>query len=577
MPTSKMLSGPDGTTTTVIEALYDLPSNGSWIDLQQALCAYWSNVGTQPITSEIGLLERHFERALALMERLHTHENAWRDELYRVPLAAAIFNARGELIDANTGGRRALGCESEALASLPASDQARVCNAIAKLRSQSLIAMAIRGFKQLEMRLYISELPRGFEPDRPLYLGVLVSKQLPEEGELLLKNLFELTPREAQLCMQLASGASLDAIARTSDVKKTTLRTHLANCFAKLEVNSQPELVSLVLQSVFAGMQLDREKPGAPALTAHLLPELHGHPKFRTVELRDGRRLGYFEYGDRGGIPVIYLHGSMDCGLIMKTQHLEGRGVRLIAAERGGVGESSPPRDPRPSAYADDLMQLADALSLNAYAVVGRSMGSWDAIELCLADRARVRLLALASGRLPVERSDQHDAHPPFFRALYNAVWRSPTMGRLMLRTMQLQLLMKGPKHFLPEDGLPAIELELVRDEDYQRHMKAIWLRCALTGTDSTNAHLNLYRDPVENPPWKGLATPTLLIHGDADAVVPPDLVLKQTETFRDRKVVLLPGVGHRLVHVAMGQVLSIVRRAWEDGEDATDPPVPSD
>jgi hypothetical protein len=29
----------------------------------------------------------------------------------------------------------------------------------------------------------------------------------------------------------------------------------------------------------------------------------------RTIQLSDGRRLGYAEFGDRGGAPVIYFHG----------------------------------------------------------------------------------------------------------------------------------------------------------------------------------------------------------------------------------------------------------------------------
>ena len=33
------------------------------------------------------------------------------------------------------------------------------------------------------------------------------------------------------------------------------------------------------------------------------------HGADRTIQLSDGRRLGYAEFGDPGGAPVIYFHG----------------------------------------------------------------------------------------------------------------------------------------------------------------------------------------------------------------------------------------------------------------------------
>lgn len=550
-------------TQTVIEALYDLPLGGNWSDLQQALCTFWTDTDDQPDNRDIQLLERHFERALSFLENLPAQQSNWRNALYRMPVPAAVFSAHAEPVDANPAGRRLLGSSGDALAQLGDSSRREVREAITQLNTQPLAALSVATTEGSQLRLFISSLPDSLNSDATLYLAVIISNELPEDANLLLTEQFGLTASEAQLCLRLSSGASLDEIAEKSGVKKNTVRTHLANCFSKLEVNSQAELVSLVLHSVFAATQLELNPPGAPQLTPYLDPELHGYPRYELFTLSDGRKLGYFEYGDPQGVPTFHLHGSLDCGLFAKSQRLDNTGVRLIAVERPGVGESTFHRNVTPDSYATDIMQLADHLEFDAYAVIGRSMGSWDAVALCLAD-ARAQLLVLLSGRLPMTQRSQLEENKPLYRALYNSVWHSATMGRLMLRAMRMQLLVKGPQQFMQEAGLPDIEVALVRDPTYQRHMKAVWLRSGLQGPDPINVHLRLYQQPVDDPPWQDLATPTLLIHGEGDRDVPLEQLLEQTHSFTNRRIILMPGVAHRVVHLAMGEVLRQLAVEWE-------------
>lgn len=364
--------------------------------------------------------------------------------------------------------------------------------------------------------------------------------------------------------MKLAGGSSLDDVAKQSSVKKTTLRTHLANSFYKTGVSSQPALVSLVLHNVFADAQLEPPPSKNVKLTPYLDPEIHGHPRFIKHELADGRIIGCLEYGDPEGIPALYLHGSLGSGLFMRSQKLHKNGVRMLAVERGGVGETTPNSDPSPAAYAQDLLSLAKFLELEEFAVIGRSMGSWDAISLALAAGERARLLMLVGGRLPVQREEQHKEHDSFYSSLYQSIWNSDTMGRLMLRMMLLRLMTGGAEQFIGREAPVGIEADLDEDPLYVRHMRANWLRCAGGGPDPIHNHLKLYKDPVANPPWLHLATPTVLLHGLEDKIVPYQRIIDQTETFKDRSVILLPNVGHRIVQLAMGEVLRSLRNEWE-------------
>lgn len=541
-----------------------MPLGGEWQDLQKVLCGYWISVGQEPDKTEIALLERHFERALAYLEKLPGDESRWLNDLYRLPMAACVIDERGAVLRANDRACDLFASDNHEI-ELSSSNRQLLTQSIARLKTQDLAASTLRLADNAELRIYLNKMPAVSDQSSQMYLGVFVATNLPDIGLRVLAQQFQLTPREAELCLQMSGGASLEDIARKSDVKKSTLRTHLANCFSKLGVSSQPELVALVLHHMFAVAQLAPSANLPPRLTPYLDPEVHGFPKFVVHTLPDGRSLGYFEYGDEDGIPVIYCHGSFETGMFSKSQRLEGNGVRLIAVERGGVGESSPNPDPSAEAYANDIVSLVDALGWHEYAIIGRSMGSWDAISLALADPQRARLLLFASCKLPIQQESEHDQHLPVYTSIYNAIWHSRTMGRVLLRALRIQLMLRGPQPFLKPDGLPPIEQKLIEDPMFHRLLKANWLRAGCHGVDPIHNHLKLYRDVVENPPWIGLRTPTVLVHGEFDANVPLERILRQTASFVDRKIVVMSEMGHNTVHAALGEILRILCESWRE------------
>jgi pimeloyl-ACP methyl ester carboxylesterase len=96
------------------------------------------------------------------------------------------------------------------------------------------------------------------------------------------------------------------------------------------------------------------------------------------VRLADGRRLTYSESGPAEGFPVFYCHGAIGTPL-RRSVDLEAitaaAGVRYVAVSRPGIGGSDPAPGRTVLDFASDLDQLADALSLERFAVVGVSAG----------------------------------------------------------------------------------------------------------------------------------------------------------------------------------------------------------
>jgi pimeloyl-ACP methyl ester carboxylesterase len=92
----------------------------------------------------------------------------------------------------------------------------------------------------------------------------------------------------------------------------------------------------------------------------------------RTLRLRDGRLLGYAEWGDPAGKPVLYLHGlhSSRLALYRDPAFFAAHGIRFITVDRPGIGLSSFQRGRTLLDWPDDLAQLAEALGVTRFAIL---------------------------------------------------------------------------------------------------------------------------------------------------------------------------------------------------------------
>jgi pimeloyl-ACP methyl ester carboxylesterase len=134
------------------------------------------------------------------------------------------------------------------------------------------------------------------------------------------------------------------------------------------------------------------------------------------VRLRDGRMLGLIEYGRPGGDPLLYFHGfpgsRVEARLLAGTA--ERCGVRLIGVDRPGMGRSTMQAGRRLLDWPADVADLADALGIGRFSVIGCSGGGpyalacasalpkrLDACGVLAGAGAAGLLLRLASGWLP--------------------------------------------------------------------------------------------------------------------------------------------------------------------------------
>jgi pimeloyl-ACP methyl ester carboxylesterase len=248
----------------------------------------------------------------------------------------------------------------------------------------------------------------------------------------------------------------------------------------------------------------------------------------RWVEL-DGRRANVIELGE--GPPLLFVHGLSGCWQNwLENIPRFARTHRVIAVDLPGFGASEVPREEISiSGYARFLEQLCDALSIDAAAVVGNSMGGHIAAELAIASPQRVERLMLVSAAGISAELVQRDAVLTGGRVLAAIMTRAAARNAALARRpgtrrIALSFVMRHP------DRLSApLAHELMQGAGKPGFLPA--LEAVLT-------HRISERLPQ-------IACPTFVVWGADDHVIPVRDAKRFGELIPDVRVEVLPDTGH--------------------------------
>ncbi len=249
-------------------------------------------------------------------------------------------------------------------------------------------------------------------------------------------------------------------------------------------------------------------------------------PEGGTIRLGDGRRLGHADFGLPLGRPVLYFHGFPGSRLEAALGHALAcsLGIRLIGVERPGYGLS----DPKPGRTLDDwradIAELADALDLPRFGVLGISGGAPYAAACAAGLPERVTATAIVGGLGPLEGPTGTAGMAAFNRA---GLWIAGRAPRLL--------------------GLlgPLVAYAAGRHPEWLiRHLEAITApadRAALEDPELRGTLTRSFREAVRRGPegmlsdarvfarpWGSLLEtirgPMGVWHGERDVIVPPGM-----------------------------------------------------
>jgi len=238
----------------------------------------------------------------------------------------------------------------------------------------------------------------------------------------------------------------------------------------------------------------------------------------QQMKLSDGRLLGYNEYGDPNGKPVIVCHGfpgsRLDGALISDTAAMEAS-ARIITPDRPGLGLSDAQKNRRLLDWPSDVVELADALKLDKLAVLGISGGGPYAATCAAKIPHRLSAAGIVCGMGPADAPGVKDGtswtfpgQPAFLRRLTLSIMAFGLRKSYARFAENMAASFAGP-----DAQLIINQPELIDD------MMASFLEAFCSGAGGVNHEAQLYTKP-----WgfdlQSIRSDVLLWHGAQDGNV---------------------------------------------------------
>lgn len=185
----------------------------------------------------------------------------------------------------------------------------------------------------------------------------------------------------------------------------------------------------------------------------------------QTLQLTDGRTLGYAEYGSPQGEPVFYFTGG-------NSSRLEGewfdhaakkKHIRLIVPDRPGFGLSTHQPNRKLLDWPNDVTELANSLSIDLFSIFGLSGGGPHVLATTFKMPERIKKVAIVSGTAPPDMPDKFDGMWPPVKIIFLTAKSMPVVNRFLLKQMSgfysnEEQMIKRMKQALPRPDVELIE-----------------------------------------------------------------------------------------------------------------------
>ena len=280
----------------------------------------------------------------------------------------------------------------------------------------------------------------------------------------------------------------------------------------------------------------------------------------RIISLRDGRTMGYAEYGDPGGKPVFFFHGLPGSRL---QRHPDESiaielGARIITIDRPGYGISDFQQGRQLLDWPNDVAQLADALKIDQFAAIGLSGGGPYLLACAYKMPERLTSATVVSGMGPIDDPDVVKSMLPSMRMGLGIAPKVPwEFVRFALDPIAMMVSRNplGAKKMLPSSAPEADQKAFARPEIQEVDRQDLG---------------EAYRNGAQGAFWEVvmLATPwgfrledirkkIFLWHGEEDTTVPQHMGRYVARSLSDCKSKFYPGEGHTLIYNYWREILA--------------------
>jgi pimeloyl-ACP methyl ester carboxylesterase len=247
-------------------------------------------------------------------------------------------------------------------------------------------------------------------------------------------------------------------------------------------------------------------------------------------------------------VPIVLLHGSGPGVSALANWRFAMPELatthRAVAPDLIGFGQTSTSRPARVDlgAWVEHVAELADALELGRFHLVGNSMGGAIAYAFAAAHPERVdRIVTMGTLGVPF----------PITAALDDVWGYTPDLDRM--RTMIS--LFAWDQRYAADDELARLRFEQSRDPSTRERYEAMFPAPRQAAVDAAVVPENVLRS---------LPHPVLLIHGRDDRVVPLETSMRMAELLPNSRLAIFPKCGHWVQIERRGEFPHVVRSFLE-------------
>lgn len=273
--------------------------------------------------------------------------------------------------------------------------------------------------------------------------------------------------------------------------------------------------------------------------------------------LKDGRKLGYAEYGDPLRKPLLFFHGWPSARLqakitdkIAKELH-----IRIISLDRPGFGLSEFQKERTLIDWPNDVEELADNLSIDTFSILGISGGGPYAAVCGYKIPQRLTKVGIVAGLAPPYIPGLLDDMPLFSKLLWANYAKFP-----MLRTLSVLQHFTYVK-YSPQLGLHRFLFGAKRDKQLLSDLR---VRQSIT-RNFQEAFRNGYHGVLHDlklftSDWgfsvKDIPSKVLLFYGKEDTNVPFAMGKYYASQIKGSKLTVYQNEGHFILSTHMEEIL---------------------
>lgn len=282
------------------------------------------------------------------------------------------------------------------------------------------------------------------------------------------------------------------------------------------------------------------------------------------VSLKGGRKLGYAEYGDPAGPPILYFHGFPASRLegFLHADAASAAAVRLIAPDRPGIGLSDFAPQRTILDWAEDMRQFADHLELPRFAILGVSGGGPYALACSLRLAHRTGATGLVAPLGPVAEGKGSAGMNPFARLSLSLARNHPRTFRLLYGGILVPLIRRRPPVILSLLRPSTADKPVVERPEIREKMQMSIREAFRKGGPGALHELYLFAQP-----WgfslRKIYARVYLWQGGEDGTVPPSMGRFVADQLPACQYRFWSGEGHFSLPIAHGaELLAILRDA---------------